>query len=243
MPTTLLKNKLTIVIPTYNEEKYISHTINTIANQYKISGTKVIVADAFSCDNTREILETLKEYYKYTLDIEIIDGGKVANARNKGAELSKTKYTLFLDADSPIISSNNLYYNVNLMEKKELHLLTCKIVSVGYKLRTFLIFKFFNFINKLMSRTRAFAVGGFFLTRTDVFNSLGGFDESLDNSEDYWLSIKYDKDKFVISDFTYGQDDRRFLKMGYFGMIKLVFINFLNRNNIEHFRKNTKYWT
>lgn len=243
MFTTLLKDKLTIVIPTYNEENYIGNTINTIANQYKIDGTNVIIVDAFSSDKTRDVVLTLKEYYKQTLDIQLIDGGKVSYGRNKGAKLSITKYTLFLDADSPIINTKNLYNNIKEMEERDLHLITCKIASVGHKLRTFLFFKFFNLLNGIMSNFKAFAIGGFFLTRTDIFNELGGFDETLDNSEDYWLSGKYDVNKFVISGYKYGQDDRRFLKMGYFGMVKLVFINFLNRNNIEHFRKNTKYWT
>jgi glycosyltransferase involved in cell wall biosynthesis len=242
MNTNLLKNKVTIVIPTYNEEKYITKTIERISWQYKITGTRVIIADGFSTDTTRSIVEHLKKYYEHQLNIELIDGGNVAYARNQGAKLSKTKYTLFLDADSPIIEHNNIYNNINLMEENELDLLTCKVVSVGSKIRTYIAFKIFNVINYFMSKVTPFAVGGYFMTRTDKFHELGGFDESINNSEDYWLSKKYDRNKFIISKMTYGQDDRRFKKMGYIGMLKLILLNFYHRNNIDYFKKDVGYW-
>lgn len=242
MNSYLLKNKLTIVIPTYNEEKYISNTIYHLVHQFDIKDTKVIIADGYSTDKTRDIVLNLKEQYKNVLDIELIDGGKVAYGRNKGALLSKTKFTLFLDADSPLYDFNNVFYNVNLMEKHNYHLLTCKTISTNTDLRSILSFKLFNIINRMISYFTPFAVGGYFLTRTDMFRKLGGFDETLTNSEDYWLSKKYKKDKFHISKMTYGQDDRRFKKMGYFGMLKLMLNNFKHRNDIKHFRKDVGYW-
>lgn len=242
MNSNLLKDKVTIVIPTYNEENYIVDTIDRIALQYNINGTRVIVADGFSKDKTRKLVLELKDYYEGYIDIELIDGGNVAFARNAGAKLSKTKYTLFLDADSPIIDFDSIFYNIELMEKKDLDLLTCKIVSVGKKIRTKIAFKIFNLINFIMSKVTPFAVGGYFLTRTDKFHELGGFDETINNSEDYWLSKKYDRKKFIISKKQYGQDDRRFKKMGYIGMLKLILLNFYHRNNIEYFKKDVGYW-
>jgi cellulose synthase/poly-beta-1,6-N-acetylglucosamine synthase-like glycosyltransferase len=46
-----IKNKVTIIIPCYNEEKYISETIKSIVKQNNINGTKVIIADNNSTDN------------------------------------------------------------------------------------------------------------------------------------------------------------------------------------------------
>jgi hypothetical protein len=64
----------------------------------------------------------------------------------------------------------------------------------------------------------------------------------LRHSEDYCLSKKYNPKKFTISEHYVGQDDRRFKKMGYFGMIKLLIKSFLNRNNPEYFKKDIGYW-
>ena len=69
-----------------------------------------------------------------------------------------------------------------------------------------------------------------------------GFDESLQHSEDYYLSKRYNPKQFKISKHYIGQDDRRFKKMGYYGMIKLVIKSYLNRNNLEFFKRDVNYW-
>jgi len=239
---TNLKDKLTIVIPTYNEEDYISSTITSIVKQTNIRGIRIIVSDGFSTDNTRKIVTDLQKIYKDIVNIELIDGGRVAVGRNNGAKLVTTKYILFLDGDSPLIDSANLTQNVNLMNSKKLHLLTCKVKSVGKDIRTSIGFILFNFMNRFISIKTPFAVGGYFMTRTDKFIEYGMFDETLNNSEDYWLSKQYNPKKFHISSMTYGQDDRRFKKMGYIGMLKLILLNYKHRNNIEWFKQDVGYW-
>lgn len=237
-----LKDNLTIVIPTYNEEEYISRTITSIVSQINVVGLRVIVCDGFSTDKTREIVLQLKELYGRRINIELIDGGRVATGRNNGAKLVDTNYVLFLDGDSPLLDPNNLTHNINLMNKKRLDLLTCEVKSVGKDVRTSIGFKLFNIVNRIVSLKTPFAVGGYFMTRTDKFMEYGMFDETLNNSEDYWLSKKYSPKKFYISNMKYGQDDRRFKKMGYIGMLKLIVQNFIRRNNIEHFKQDVGYW-
>lgn len=237
-----LKDKLTIVIPTYNEEKYISNTISSIVKQYNVKGLRVIISDGFSTDKTRDIVKGLKELYKDIINIELIDGGRVATGRNNGGKLVETKYILFLDGDSPLIDRNNLSYNMGVITEKELDLLTCEVKSVGRDIRTKIGFGLFNVINRVISIGTPFAVGGYFMTRTDRFKEYGMFDETLNNSEDYWLSKKYNPKKFHISKMKYGQDDRRFKKMGYMGMLKLILLNYIKRNNIEHFKQDVGYW-
>ena len=58
-----IRKRLTIVIPTYNEEKYIAGVINSIIKQNHIYGTRVIIADNNSTDNTRNIVYQLKKQY------------------------------------------------------------------------------------------------------------------------------------------------------------------------------------
>jgi hypothetical protein len=63
------------------------------------------------------------------------------------------------------------------------------------------------------------------------------------HTEDYLLSRKYDPTKFaIITSMTATQDDRRFKKMGYLKFLWMLFTNYINRNNINHFRKDIKYW-
>ena len=237
-----LRDKLTIVIPCKNEEKYIERTIYSIALQKNIKGTRIIVADAQSSDKTRELVLTCKQNLKDHLIIDLIEGGPVAVARNNGVKLVQTKYTLFLDADTSLNDNELIDDTIFQMYHYKLDLLTCKVKSYGKDIRTSIMFSLFNPINYLISKKTPFAIGMFFLTKTSIFNELGGFDETLKHSEDYWLSKQYNPKKFRITAHCIGQDDRRFKKMGYFGMIKLLINGYLNKNNKEFFQKDVRYW-
>jgi hypothetical protein len=70
----------------------------------------------------------------------------------------------------------------------------------------------------------------------------GMFDESVNHSEDYLLSKQYPADKFKISNHYVGQDDRRFKKMGYMFMVVMLIKGFINKDNIDYFKKDIGYW-
>ncbi|MEI7508275.1 MAG: hypothetical protein WCJ62_02290, partial [Flavobacterium sp.] len=53
---------------------------------------------------------------------------------------------------------------------------------------------------------------------------------------DYLLSRQYSLKEFYILPKYATQDDRRFKYMGYGKFLKMMFKNYLNRNNIEYFR-------
>ena len=82
------------------------------------------------------------------------------------------------------------------------------------------------------------------ITRKDKFEESGGFPENLLTSEDYFLSKKYSPRKFKIIRHHFGQDSRRFKKMGYMGMVKYLTKNFINRNNKTYWDSlyHNKYW-
>jgi glycosyltransferase involved in cell wall biosynthesis len=238
-----LKNDLTVVIPVYNEIDYIFATLSSLYNQNGVDSLRVIIADGGSTDGTQSYIDFLIKSFYPKLNITRIEGGKVAYGRNEGSKYAITKYILFLDADSVLTDKNNLLYNVEMMEKENLDLLTCKVKATKISpIKTKIAFNIFNIINKIISIKTPFAVGGYFMTRRYKFFSYGKFNEQLTNSEDYWLSKFYNPKKFCISKMTYEQDDRRFKKMGYFGMVKILINNYLNKDNIEYFKKDIGYW-
>ena len=239
---TKIKNKLTIVIPCYNEDKYIKKTLDSINKQVLIDGTRVIIADNHSTDRTRAIINNMSMMYSHRLKIEMIDGGKVGEARNLGSDLVNTEYVLFVDADIQFFNSITIHDCIEEMILEDLDLMTCKIKSTSKNWKSKLVFVCFNSVNNIISKFSPFAVGTFFLTKTDKFRELGKFNEEYQHSEDYGLSRKYNSKKFKISEHYVGQDDRRFNKMGYLGMIKLIIKSFLNRENEEYFKKDIGYW-
>ena len=141
-----IKDKLTIVIPSFNEENYIERTLTNLANQNNITGTRVIIADGFSRDMTRAKIINLKHNLKDRLNIELVNGGKVAYARNFGLSLVKTKYVLFMDADTVLMDNNVIDDTIKDVYHNKLELLTCRVKSVGKDIRTNLSFKLFNLI-------------------------------------------------------------------------------------------------
>jgi glycosyltransferase involved in cell wall biosynthesis len=234
-----LSDKITIVVPCKNEENYIHHLLDSLRGQ-DIGDTKVIIADC-STDNTRQVIKDNSSL----LNVEIIDGGPVSIAKNNGAKLVTTPYILFIDADVRFFKNNVIQDAVNLIESKSLDLIGLNIKCYDKDPRAKLGFIIFNTINHALKYFSPFAVGAFMLTRRDKFEEFGGFPEKFATSEDYFLSRKYSPKKFRIVKHHFGQDSRRFKKMGYLGMAKYLVKNFVNRNNKQYWDKldSSKYWS
>jgi glycosyltransferase involved in cell wall biosynthesis len=227
---------ITIIIPCKNEENYIGNLLNDLYLQKSIS-FKIYIADANSTDNTINIINS----YKNKLNIKIIEGGLPAIGRNNGLNLSKTKWTLFLDSDVRIKDRRLLSYALKKASKTNCDLLTCKLKSFDFK--TNLIYFFNNLIIKLSKYDNPFAVGSFMLFNTKKVKSLGGFPTNLMHCEDYFLSKQINPRKFFIINKYIYTDNRRFKKMSYLGMIKYFIKNIIERNNIEYFKKDINYWS
>ena len=233
-----LSDKITIVVPCKNEENYIHHLLDSLRSQ-DIGDTRVIIADC-STDNTRKVIKD----NSYSLNVEIIGGGPVSIAKNNGAKLATTPYILFIDADVRFFKNNVIKDAVDIMESKKLDLVGLNIKSYDKDPRAMIGFTLFNTINHTLKFFSPFAVGAFMLTRRDKFIEYGGFPEQFVTSEDYFLSKKYSPKKFRIIKHHFGQDSRRFKKMGYLGMGKYLVKNFVNRNNKKYWDSldGSKYW-
>jgi glycosyltransferase involved in cell wall biosynthesis len=233
-----LCDKITIVVPCKNEENYIHHLLDSLRSQ-NIGDTRVIIADC-STDATRQVIKD----NSIGLNVEIIDGGPVSIAKNNGARLVTTPYILFIDADVRFFKDTVIGDAVNKMELKKLHLVGLNIKCYDKDIRAKIGFTAFNLINHTLKFFSPFAVGAFMLTRKDKFEEYGGFPENLLTSEDYFLSKKYSPRKFKIIRHHFGQDSRRFKKMGYLGMGKYLVKNFVNRNNKKYWESlyHNRYW-
>jgi glycosyltransferase involved in cell wall biosynthesis len=234
-----LSDKITIVVPCKNEENYIHHLLESLRAQ-DIDDTKIIIADC-STDNTRQVIKDNSG----SLNVEIIEGGPVSIAKNNGAAMVTTPYILFIDADVRFFKNSVIQDAVSLIESKNLDLIGLKIKCYDRDTRAKIGFIIFNTINQAMKYVSPFAVGAFMLTRRDRFEEFGGFPEKFSTSEDYFLSRMYSPRKFRILRHHFGQDSRRFKKMGYLGMGKYLIKNFINRNNKAYWDSldSSKYWS
>ena len=235
-----MKDEVTIVVPCKNEESYIYYLLDSLKKQKGMEGIRILIADC-STDSTRRVIENHKDW----LDIEVIKGGPVSVAKNNGAYLVTTPYILFIDADVRFFSNTVIYDTLKQMKVEDLHLIGLNIKCYDTDLRAQLSFSIFNVLNKILSKWIPFAVGAYLLTRKDKFYEHGKFPCKYATSEDFHLSRKYDPKKFKIAKHYFGQDSRRFKKMGYLGMSVYLIKNFLLRDNYKYWDSidERRYWS
>jgi glycosyltransferase involved in cell wall biosynthesis len=85
---------VSVIIHTYNNEKFIGETIESVLNQtYK--DYEIIVVDDGSVDGTRDALLPYMQKIRYHYK----ENGGIASAKNAGIRLSKAEFIAFLDHD------------------------------------------------------------------------------------------------------------------------------------------------
>ena len=93
-----MDKKISIIIPVYNVEKYISRCLDSIlANTYQ--NTEIILVNDGSKDDSQKIIEEYKK--KYTDKIILIEQENKgpAEARNVGIVKASGEYIMFIDSD------------------------------------------------------------------------------------------------------------------------------------------------
>ena len=80
------KDKISVIIPCYNVQKYIMRCFDSIYSQtYGFENLEVILIDDLSTDNTWSILESLqRQYPENVISLKIQKKGKCGGARNLG---------------------------------------------------------------------------------------------------------------------------------------------------------------
>ena len=237
----MLSQQLTIVIPTYNEEKYIWRTLKEINRQFGVKKVKIIIADAKSTDKTVYLINLFKQTYKS--NIRIIKGGLPAVGRNNGAKLTKTPYILFLDADITFTHKYVIKMAFDELVNGKYEMISTNPVYKGnLDIRASFMFGLNKYITWFLSKTNPFAIGGFTMVNRQSFIDLGGYDEQATQSEDWLLSRKISPSKFKLIPDLMTQDNRRFKRYGYWSMVKLLWKNWRNRNNTKYFYEDQGYW-
>jgi len=107
--------KVSIIMPVYNEEKYITKAINSVLNQTFNDWELIIVNDA-SIDKTEKIAEKYTKKDKRITLINHKKNKKRSGSLNTGLKIAKGKYICFLDGDDMYLK-NKLKFQVNYMEK------------------------------------------------------------------------------------------------------------------------------
>ena len=115
-----MQKNVSVIIPCYNVERYISHCLDSILQQTE-KNIEIICVDDGSKDDTTNIL---KKYQNKDERIHIIitENRGVASARNLGIKEATGKYIMFVDSDDYIdknmikdMYENAYKYNIDII--------------------------------------------------------------------------------------------------------------------------------
>lgn len=104
--------KVSVIIPAYNAQKYLSETISSVINQ-TYQNLEIIIVDDGSTDKTKEIIHSFSDS-RITYFYQSNSG--VSTARNKGIEIATGDYFAFLDSDD-VWLEDNIEEKVELLER------------------------------------------------------------------------------------------------------------------------------
>lgn len=167
--------KLSIIIPTYNEEEYLPNLLESIKRQ-DFDDLEVIVADSHSTDKTVEIANSY--------GCKIVNGGLPAVGRNNGARIATGEFLLFLDSDC-VLTNDYLKQAVEEFELHNLGIAITQIVPLEKGFINELSHEFANYMTKKISAIKPHGAGCYgILTYKSLHEEVGGFDEAIDFGED-----------------------------------------------------------
>ncbi|AMD16620.1 glycosyl transferase [Methanobrevibacter sp. YE315] len=97
---------VSVIVPVYNLSEYIGNTLDSIIYQ-DFKNFELIVIDDGSTDNSLEIINDKLSRSNLNYNVIHQENGGVSNARNKGIEMAKGNYLVFVDGDD-YITGNHL---------------------------------------------------------------------------------------------------------------------------------------
>ncbi len=180
---------ISIILPAHNEESVIEKSLKSILKQK--GNYEIIVVNDGSTDKTREKVEKLMKKYRGKIKLINFDKGhSAAFARNRGSEVARGKWLIFIDADH--IVEENFITKVENFLKKNTNIDATDFLVFSYRPKTI--------IQKAWSSYRkAFpSIGLIHIIKRSVFKKLGGFNENIFYYEDTEF-----RDRFLKAGFKF----------------------------------------
>lgn len=167
---------LSIIIPTYNEEKTLPTLLRSIKEQ-DFDDYEVVVADNNSTDTTQEVAQKF--------GARVVEGGLPGAGRNLGAKAAKGEKLLFLDADVVLPHPRFLSNTVREFDRRAYDIATCRILPLSEKRADRLFHWVYNHYSIRTARVFPHAPGFCIFARRHIHEKINGFDEDIKLAEDH----------------------------------------------------------
>jgi glycosyltransferase involved in cell wall biosynthesis len=213
------KKKVSVIIPTFNEEKLIKRSVSQFNTEVKNKfDIEIIISDGGSQDSTIQIV---KGYADRIILHKEKFSQNISQGRNEGAKNSLGDVLIFLNADTCIKDIDYLLNEISkeLLEK-DVVAIACS-VYVFPEEEKFFDKAFHYFYNNFSDILNKFFIGmgrgECHIVKRETFFDVGGYNEDLAAGEDFELykrlrnhgRIKFRKDLVVY------ESPRRYRKFGY----------------------------
>lgn len=117
-----MSQKISVIIPVYNVEKYLDKCVQSVINQtYK--NLEIILVDDGSTDTSGVLCG---EYAKWDERIKVIhkSNGGLSQARNKGLDMATGEYIFFLDSDD-FLALNTFEKLMRVLKEEQADIVAC----------------------------------------------------------------------------------------------------------------------
>ncbi len=189
-----MKVEVSIVLPAFNEEKYIGDTLFSLLKSEQATNInyEVILVDNNSTDKTIEAASK----FAHGMDLRIIKESKQGRgaARAKGFEEAKGEIVLSADADTIFYKGWVEKLASNIKGEVVAVSTSCKIIDSDPFTNSF-----FNFIQPILMVSYRIIFGHYWLSGfsfgilKSIYEQSGGFDVNLQGQEDIELGFKVAK--------------------------------------------------
>lgn len=102
-----MQEMVSIIIPNYNNDRFLLQCVNSVIEQ-SYEKLEIIIVDDASVDQSQSIIQELMRRDQRVRAIYLEMNGGVSHARNIGIEYAKGTYITFLDADDMYSSSHKI---------------------------------------------------------------------------------------------------------------------------------------
>lgn len=180
---------VSIIIPTYNAEKYIEETIKSVILQSYIKWEMIIVDDK-STDSTLNIIKSYANQDSRIKFIQLSQNSKgPAKPRNEGLKLAQGEYVAFLDADD-IWIEDKLAIQVSYMTRHDKNFISSNMKLIDVNSNEI---KNNSIINKFFKIFKTYQTKCDLIKHRFIVNSSVVVKKS--------LLGKFDEDKYAVEDF------------------------------------------
>jgi len=174
---------LSIVIPALNEEKYLPHLLTALTQQTR-DDFEVIVVDGSSKDGTVEVARSFTDRLP-CIKVLVSDKAGLPLQRNIGARAASAEWLIFMDADSVPLP--------HFIERLEQFIRESKPALFTSWFRpdsedsgdAFFTLISNMFVEGGLILRRPIAPGPLSVIRREIFDAVGGYNETLTFGEDY----------------------------------------------------------